>query len=225
MSNLLRRLLMLSGLCLSLFLLSACLEGSSSALVSDTSPTDPPPSNGNHAPTISGNPGSTVLVGSAWSFTPSASDSDGDRLTFSIVNPPGWATFSATTGTLSGSPGQGDVRDYVGIVISVSDGQLQASLQAFDLSVSQNANGSVTLTWTPPVQNDDGTALTDLAGYKIYYGTESGVYSEMIDIENPGISRYVVENLPSNTYFFSSTAYNTGLVESDFSNEASRLVP
>ena len=32
-------------------------------------------------------------------------------------------------------------------------------------------SGSATLDWTPVTQNTDGTVLTDLAGYKVYYGT------------------------------------------------------
>ena len=57
----------------------------------------------NRAPTISGTPSSGVLVGAAYSFQPSASDPDGNTLTFSITNKPGWATFSTPTGRLSGT--------------------------------------------------------------------------------------------------------------------------
>jgi len=33
-----------------------------------------------------------------------------------------------------------------------------------------------TVSWIPPTTNTDGTALTDLAGYKVYYGTVSWSY-------------------------------------------------
>jgi hypothetical protein len=211
---------MLFVLGLSVLSLSGCLtSGDSTATATNSAP-----STGNNAPVISGNPSPSVVVGSPFSFTPVASDADGDKLTFSIVNQPDWATFTASTGTLNGTPGAGDVRDYSTIVISASDGQVASSLPAFNISVTQTGIGSVTLAWSPPLQNDDGSALTDLAGYRIYYGTQSGNYSEVIEIDNPGISTYVVQNLPPATYFFSSTAFNQGLVESDYSNEASRLV-
>ncbi|HEY6925950.1 MAG TPA: fibronectin type III domain-containing protein, partial [Steroidobacteraceae bacterium] len=67
---------------------------------------------------------------------------------------------------------------------------------------------SVTLGWIPPTQNSDGTPITNLAGYKIHYGTMSSSYSQTIALQNAGLTRYVVDNLPSGTYYFAITAYN-----------------
>lgn len=92
------------------------------------------------------------------------------------------------------------------------------------MTPDQVAFGSATLSWTPPTQNSDGSVLTDLSGYKIYYGNESGDYPMSVRIENPGIARYVVENLTPNTYFFVITAINSSDMESEFSNEASTQV-
>jgi hypothetical protein len=58
----------------------------------------------NSAPVITGTPATAVTAGSAYSFIPAASDGDGDTLTFSIVNKPSWASFSTSTGELSGTP-------------------------------------------------------------------------------------------------------------------------
>ncbi len=92
------------------------------------------------------------------------------------------------------------------------------------VTVNQIGLGSATLSWTPPTQNSDGSPLTDLTGYKIYYGNESGNYQRSIQIDNPGIAIYVVENLTPNTYYFVLTAINSSGVESRFSNEVSRQV-
>ncbi len=92
------------------------------------------------------------------------------------------------------------------------------------VTVNQVGFGSATLSWTPPTQNTDGSPLTDLAGYKIYYGTESGNYQTSIQIDNPGIAIYVVENLTPNTYYFVLTAIKSSGIESQFSNEASKQV-
>ena len=92
------------------------------------------------------------------------------------------------------------------------------------VTVNQVGLGSATLSWTPPTQNSDGSPLTDLAGYKIYYGNESGNYHTSIQIDNPGIAIYVVEYLTPNTYYFVLTAINSSGVESNFSNEASKQV-
>ncbi len=83
---------------------------------------------------------------------------------------------------------------------------------------------STTLSWTPPMQNSDRSPLTDLAGYKIDYGNESGNYHTSIHNDNPGIVIYVVENLTPNIYHFVLTAINSSGVESQFSNEVSTLV-
>ena len=90
----------------------------------------PPPVN--VAPVITGVPATTVLVGSGYSFSPTASDADGDALTFSIQNKPVWASFNTSTGVLSGVPTSSDVGSVSGIIISVSDGTAKASLQAFE---------------------------------------------------------------------------------------------
>jgi hypothetical protein len=84
--------------------------------------------------------------------------------------------------------------------------------------------GSATLSWIPPTTKADGSALTDLAGYTIHYGNSSGNYTTTIDVNNPGISSYVVQNLPSGTFYFAMTAYDTAGNSSVFSNEASKVI-
>lgn len=83
--------------------------------------------------------------------------------------------------------------------------------------------GSATLTWTPPTLNDDGTALTDLSGYNVYYGTKSGHYTHTIDVGN--VTTHKVTGLPAGaTYYFAVTAYNASRVESAFSTEAHKKI-
>ena len=179
----------------------------------------------NHPPTITGTPPTTVLEGTAYRFQPTASDPDGDALTFSIQNKPAWATFSAATGTLQGTPGVGDVGTYANVMISVSDGQTSSSLPAFSIDVMAVATGSATLSWTAPTQNTDGSPLLDLSGYKIYWGTASGSYQNSVTVNNPGLTSYVVDNLTNGTYYFVVTALSSSGGESSFSNEASKAVP
>lgn len=180
----------------------------------------------NHAPTISGSPSSSVMVGASYSFQPSANDADGDTLVWSIENKPTWANFSEQTGLLSGSPKATDVGTTTGIRITVSDGKASASLNPFSITVSQSAStGSVTLDWTPPTQNTDGSALTNLAGYRILYGTSPTALTKTITVNNPSVSSYVVENLTSATWYFAIKVFNTANVESAASNPVSAVVP
>ncbi len=178
----------------------------------------------NNAPQISGNPPSSVLVNNDYAFTPQASDGDGDSLTFSVESLPSWASFNEGSGHLYGTPGDGDVGNYSGITITVSDGEDSASLGPFTISVDAVTLGSATLSWTPPTQNTDGTPLTDLAGYRIYWGTSPGSYPNSVKIDQPGLTTYVVENLVPGTYEFVSTAVNADGVESDYSNPATKTV-
>lgn len=85
--------------------------------------------------------------------------------------------------------------------------------------------GDAVLTWTAPTQNTDGTALTDLAGFTIYMGTVAGgPYPVTVTINDPLETSLTVPNLSEGTYFFVSTAFNTGGLESDFSNEATKTI-
>ncbi len=81
---------------------------------------------------------------------------------------------------------------------------------------------AVTLAWDAPTTNSDGSALTDLSGYKIYYGTSSGNYTETVDIGNTtGAS---ISALAAGNWCFAVTAYDTSGNESDYSNEVCTTV-
>jgi hypothetical protein len=178
----------------------------------------------NRAPTISGTPSTSVNVGSAFAFRPTAADADGNTLTFSISNRPAWATFNSATGQLAGTPTATSAGTYSNIVISVSDGVASAALAPFAISVVDVSNGAATLTWTPPTTNTDGTTLTTLAGYRIAYGTSAANMSQTIQLANAGISSYVVENLAPGTYYFAVRAYTSAGAESVNSNVVTKLV-
>ena len=181
-------------------------------------------SGGNTPPTISGTPNPEVMVGNAYTFTPTASDADGDPLTFSITGLPAWMSFNTSTGELSGTPQEADVGTYTGITITVSDGAASADLGPFSITVQAISLGSVELTWTAPTLNEDGTALTDLDGYFIYWGTTLGVYTESVRIDNESLTTYVIENLDPGTYYFVATAFNTAGEESQYSGVLTQVV-
>lgn len=178
----------------------------------------------NSAPVISGAPATQITAGASYTFTPVASDVDNDTLVFSVQNAPTWASFDTGTGMLSGTTQAADQGTYTNIVISVSDGSLTTSLPAFTIQVDAVSLGSATLTWTPPTLNEDGSPLTDLTGYVVYYGTAPTVLNLSIPLNNPGLTTYVVDNLAPNTYYFTITAVNSINVESSFSNVASKII-
>jgi len=109
---------------------------------------------------------------------------------------------------------------YDDISIYVSDGKYTSALRPFSIEVVNYGDSSVTLYWIPPQENADGSPLFDLSGYKIRYGSQSGVLPNIIDVSAPGISAYVVDGLIPGTYYFALTAYNRSLRESEPSAEA-----
>ncbi|MEQ8859921.1 MAG: hypothetical protein RIC56_14860 [Pseudomonadales bacterium] len=80
------------------------------------------------------------------------------------------------------------------------------------------------LRWEPPTQNIDGSPLTDLAGYVMYWGRESRRYGSSAVINDPTVTRWEA-NLPPGTYFFAVTAVDADGNESDYSNEVRRTIP
>jgi hypothetical protein len=118
------------------------------------------PLSSNSAPRISGLPATTVVAGMTYSFQPIATDPDRQRLRFSISNRPAWAKFNTTTGKLSGTPLAANAGTTSGIVITVSDGALSASLAPFSITVTQAANRAPTISGTPPTAASVGVAYT-----------------------------------------------------------------
>jgi hypothetical protein len=179
----------------------------------------------NKAPAISGNAGAYVLANSAYSFTPSATDADGDTLAFQIQNKPTWATFDTLSGKLSGTPTLAHEGSYPSILITVNDGKASAALSAFSITVkTPTANEAPTLSWAAPTQNEDGTTLVNLAGFTIHYGASSATMDQTIRVENPGIDRFVVDDLPAGTYYFGVRAFTSSGAESSMSNLVSRVI-
>jgi hypothetical protein len=178
----------------------------------------------NKAPTISGSPKGTVNAGSAYTFRPTAADGDGDPLTFSITNRPAWAGFNTATGQLSGTPTSASAGVYSNIVIKVSDGKASAALAAFSITVTDELIGAAALSWEPPTTNTDGSALTNLAGYRIVYGASATQLTQTIQVANAGLSAYLVENLAPGTYYFAVRSYTSKGAESADSNVVPKVV-
>jgi len=171
----------------------------------------------NSPPTISGVPADSVKAGQSFAFAPTASDPDGQKLSFSIANKPAWASFDATSGLLTGTPASTDASSYSNIVISVSDGQYSASLPAFSVTVLADTQGSATVHWKKPTTTVDGLPLTNLAGYRVVYGQSADNLSLSLVIANPDITSAVIEQLAPGTWYFAAKAFTTANVESDLS--------
>jgi hypothetical protein len=178
---------------------------------------------------ISGSPTVSDSVGQLYSFTPQATDTRPRTLYFQISNKPAWASFSTSTGKLTGTPTASNVGTFSNITIKVTDGRTNATLAPFSIAVTASAStttsGTATVSWVPPTQNSDGTALTNLAGYKIDYGTSSGALTKTVQVASPGTASYTVTNLPSGTWYFAVQSYTNSGSQSALSNVTSKTIP
>jgi hypothetical protein len=199
-------------------------EGRATAEQPSPSPAPPAATGSNSAPTLAGSPPIVTLQGRNYAFRPSASDAENDRLTFTIENRPAWASFNTATGRLSGRPSPADIGSFAEIRIAVTDGVGTTSLPPFSISVVGTASGSATLSWLPPTVNTDGTALTNLSGYRIHWGTQAGDYANSVSVDNAGLSSYTVDQLTPATWHFVVTAVNSNGVQSRLSNPASKPI-
>ena len=72
-----------------------------------------------------------------------------------------------------------------------------------------STGGTLTVSWSPPTRNADGTPVTELTGYTIYYGRGSKAYEKSMSIDNPSATQAVIHGLqPGVDYYFAVAAHN-----------------
>lgn len=89
--------------------------------------------------------------------------------------------------------------------------------------LSVSVEGVVSLAWQPPAENEDGSPLTDLSGYRIYYGSFSRSYNDTITVNDAGATQWDMP-LSSGEYYIAMTAFDAAGNESAYSNEIVRSV-
>jgi len=114
-------------------------------------------------------------------------------------------------------------------LVAVSDGWFLGADTVSAVTVADDdapapALGSATLRWTPPTEREDGSALNNLAGYKVLYGLDQTDLDHVVVLDNPGLTSYVVDNLYPGTWYFALTAFDTEGRESGFSNVGSKMI-
>ncbi len=78
------------------------------------------------------------------------------------------------------------------------------------------------IAWTAPTLSEDGSALTDLSGYRVYQGSSPGQYTVTKDVGQ--VTSFTTQPLDNGTYYFAVTALDSSGNESGFSGEASAIV-
>jgi predicted phage tail protein len=91
-------------------------------------------------------------------------------------------------------------------------------------SPAPGATGSAAISWSMPTSNADGTALTDIAGYRVFYGTNPGSLSNVVNVAGASSTSTSVTGLAAGTYYFAVATVNSSGVQSVASNVASKVV-
>jgi len=85
--------------------------------------------------------------------------------------------------------------------------------------------GSSFLSWKAPTSYaEDGSSITDLAGYRILYGKDPNSLSQIIQVSSASITTYVVDGLDSGKWYFAVRAYTSAGKESENSALASKII-
>ena len=188
--------------------------------------------------TVAAAPSSTPIIGislTSLSFAGTAGGTNPATQSFTISNTGSgtltwtagdnatWLTLSPATGTNTGTVTATinltglAVGTYSGTVTVAATGATSKTLPvALTVGQGSTTTTAATLSWGA---NTD----TDLAGYKVYVGTQSGVYGAPITLGH--VTTYQIINLTvGTTYFFSVTAYDTAGNESPHSGEVSKSI-
>lgn len=130
-----------------------------------------------------------------------------------------WTSTGATSCTASGSwTGSKSLSGSQTITNLTATANYRLDCRAADTP------GSATVSWTPPIQNTDGSTLTNLAGFRLSYGSSASVLSQVVQIANPAATSYILSGLPAGTHYVGVKAYTTTGVESALSNVVSKVV-
>jgi hypothetical protein len=164
-------------------------------------------------------------VGEAYDWKPTATDEDGDTLSFSVVNLPPWASMDPASGHITGTPGENDVGVYESIAITVGDSKQQSATAPFSITVTgEVGSGVASLQWETPPSKVDGSPLDDLAGYRILYGRTSDDLDKSVLIGNATTTSYEFTSLTNGIWYFAVVAVSSCGLEGPPTTIASKSI-
>jgi hypothetical protein len=166
-----------------------------------------------------GNP--SIASGATAQFTATGTYSDGS--TQNITSSVTWSASNASVASVSNASGSKGLATGIGGGSTNVSATLSGISGSTSLTVVAPSTGSITLAWDAATTYSDGSPITDLAGYKLYYGNAPGSYSASVDVGN--VTTYTLTNLPSGVYYIVVTVRNQSGSESSYSNEVSKTVP
>jgi hypothetical protein len=164
----------------------------------------------------------TARPNSFFSALAVAKHPSGKPVAIGIENAPPWlSSWSFHTGdsdylVFFGTPGIEHVGVYTGVRLTASNGMVTAT-RDLDLVVAVEADNTVSLSWLAPTENEDGTPLADLAGYRIYGWPSNGAAALNREVALFSGTQLDISGLENGLWKFAVTAYNSVGTESGLS--------
>ena len=177
---------------------------------------------GNRAPTLAALAGASTRTGTSYQLVPKAFDPDGDTLVFSAVNLPPWAHIDRASGVISGTPDVSDIGAYESITVTVADAAHQTTSAPFSISVV--GPPAALVRWQKPAARVDGSALDDLAGYRIVYGRDPDNLDRSIYIADPDQTSYNFNTLDKGAWYFAVIAITANGLEGPATTPAMKKI-
>jgi hypothetical protein len=166
----------------------------------------------------------SIAKGTTQQFTATGTytDSTTQNLTTAVT----WGSSTTAVGTISNAAGS------KGLASAIAAGSTTITAisgsKSGTTTLTVTAGGSITLTWDAPTTNTDGSSLNPVTGlttYKIYYGTASQTYTQVMVFANPGTTTITQTfDLSAGTYYFAVTTVDSSGTESDYSNEVMKTI-
>jgi VCBS repeat-containing protein len=89
-----------------------------------------------------------------------------------------------------------------------------------------SGSGDINVSWIAPTEREDGTSISmsEIAGYRVYYGTAEGDYTDQVEVAGGSTMQVTLPNLVSGTYYIVVTTYDTDGRESAYSQMVTRRI-
>lgn len=84
--------------------------------------------------------------------------------------------------------------------------------------------GSAVVNWITPTTNTDGSPLTDLAAFVVFYGSSASALTQSKAIADPAAASTTIASLTPGNWFFAVRSVNAVGVESSNSNVAQKAI-
>ena len=211
-------LLTLGSLCFPL--LTGCMEDMTLTLKTTEDQTDTEILDGTITQSIELGSNLTVTAGDAITLTPTLTNIDSGSVSYQWEQTSGNIVSLTANDTpyLTFTTTENDTLEF-DLTVTDSNGNEYTDSVSVDVLANDDTDQvSVQLSWDAPTLNEDGSLLTDLAGYKIYYGESETNMDTSLSVTDPLQTSYTIDELSSNnSYFFCISAYNTQGKESECS--------